>query len=132
MASVLFSRGGDHHQVTKSGSYIYNGGAADFHEWEFRTRLRVKTAGKDPEKYADVMSRVVDGLRGEAFIIAKEVGLERLWHVGGIEEGVDDSDDIEEKGKVRAKKQARAKTQMRQQSQALTFSLMQPGPAYFH
>ena len=86
VASVLFSRGGDHHQVTKSGSYIYHGEAANFHEWEFRTRLRVRTAGNDPEKYADAMSRVVDGLRGDAFIIAKEVGLERLWFVGGIPE----------------------------------------------
>ena len=37
------------------------------------------------------MSRIVDGLRGEAFIIAKEVGLERLWNVGGddMEEAAD-------------------------------------------
>ena len=84
VASVLFSRGGDHHQVTKSGSYIYHGDASAFHEWEFRTRLRVKTAGTDSEKYVDAMSRVVDGLRGDAFIIAKEVGLERLWFVGGV------------------------------------------------
>ena len=62
VASVLFSRGGDHHQVTKSGSYIYSGEAANFHEWEFRTRLRVRTAGSDEDKYADAISRVVDGL----------------------------------------------------------------------
>ena len=84
VASVLFSRGVDRHEVTKSGSYIYHGDAASFHEWEFRTRLRVKTAGIDPERYADAMSKVVDGLRGDAFIIAKEVGLDRLWFVGGV------------------------------------------------
>ena len=84
VASVLFTRGGDHTQVTKSGSYIYHGDAATFHEWEFRTRLRVKTAGTDPDRYADAMSKVVDGLRGDAFIIAKEVGLERLWFNGGV------------------------------------------------
>ena len=55
VASVLFTRGGDHHQVTKSGSYIYHGDAANFHEWEFRTRLRVRTAGTDSDRYADVM-----------------------------------------------------------------------------
>ena len=82
VASVLFTRGGDHHQVTKSGSYIYHGDAANFHEWEFRTRLRVKTAGTDPDRYAEVMSKVIDGLRGDAFIIAKEVGLEQLWSTG--------------------------------------------------
>ena len=84
VASVLFTRGGDRHEVTKSGSYIYNGDAANFHEWEFRTRLRVKTGGTDPERYADVMSKVVDGLRGDAFIIAKEVGLDRRWYAGNI------------------------------------------------
>ena len=91
VASVLFTRGGVGPQVTKSGSYIYHGDAAHFHEWEFRTRLRVKAAGSEPDKYADAMSRVVDGLRGESFIIAKEVGLERLWHVGGddMEEAVE-------------------------------------------
>ena len=86
VASVLFTRGGDHTQVTKSSSYIYHGDAATFHEWEFRTRLRVRTAGTDPDRYADAMSKVVDGLRGDAFIIAKEVGLERLWFNGGVPE----------------------------------------------
>ena len=66
VASVLFTRGGDGHQVTKSGSYIYYGDAANFHEWEFRTRLRVKAANTEAEKYAEAMSRVIDGLRGEA------------------------------------------------------------------
>ena len=84
VASVLFTRGGDSHQVTKSGSYIYNGDASNFHEWEFRTRLRVRAAGSDAEKYAEVISKVVDGLRGDAFIIAKEVGVERLWSSGGV------------------------------------------------
>ena len=84
VASVLFSRGNDQHQVTKSGSYIFNGSASDFHEWEFRTRLRVKAAGTDEDKYAEAMSKVVDGLRGDAFITAKEVGLENLWSTGGV------------------------------------------------
>ena len=83
VASVLFPRGGDGHHVTKPGSYIYYGDASNFHEWEFRTQLRAKAAGKEPEKYAEVMSRIIDGLRGEAFIAAKEVGLNRLWHPGG-------------------------------------------------
>ena len=49
VAAVLYSRGGDGHQVTKSGSYIYHGDASNFHEWEFRTQLRAKAAGKEPE-----------------------------------------------------------------------------------
>ena len=62
VASVLFTRGGEGHQVTKSGSYIYWGDAANFHEWVFRTELRARAAGTDPTKYAEVMSRIVDGL----------------------------------------------------------------------
>ncbi len=53
VASVLYSRGNDRYEVTKSGSYVYNGDAGNYHEWEFRTRLRVKAAGDDPEKYAE-------------------------------------------------------------------------------
>ena len=33
---------------------------------------------------AETMSKVVDGLRGGTFIIAKEVGLDNLWYVGSI------------------------------------------------
>ena len=80
VASVLYSRGGDNHSVTKSGSYVYYGDAANYHEWEFRTRLRVRSSSYEEDKYAEVMSKVVDGLRGDAFIIAKEVGLEKIWN----------------------------------------------------
>ena len=34
-------------------------------------------------KYAEVMSKIVDGLRGEAFIAAKDTGVDRLWQPGG-------------------------------------------------
>ena len=89
VASVLFTRGGEGHQVTKSGSYIYWGDAANFHEWVFRTELRARAAGVDPVKYAEVMSKIVDGLRGEAFIAAKDIGVERLWQPGGEAEQED-------------------------------------------
>ena len=83
VASVLFSRGNDAHvQITRSGSYIYDGKASDYHEWEFRTRLRMKAAGTDERFYAEAMSEVIDGLRGQPFIIAKETGLENLWETG--------------------------------------------------
>ncbi len=79
VASVLFQRGGGATDVVnKFGSYIYWGDAANFFEWEFRTRLRVKSGGTDPEKFAEVMSKVIDGLRGDAFVIAKEIGLDRI------------------------------------------------------
>ena len=94
VASVLYTRGADNsYATTKSGSYVYFGDAANYHEWEFRTRLRVKASGQEEERYAEAMSKVVDGLRGDAFIIAKEVGLDKIWDPGsaliGIEPGVD-------------------------------------------
>ena len=94
VASVLYTRGADNsYAITKSGSYVYFGDAANYHEWEFRTRLRVKASGQEEERYAEAMSKVVDGLRGDAFIIAKEVGLDKIWDPGsaliGIEPGVD-------------------------------------------
>ena len=69
-------------EVTKAGSYIYRGDASNFHEWEFRTRLRLKTAGGDESRYAEQMSKVVDGLQGDAFTTARELGLEKLWQSG--------------------------------------------------
>ena len=35
------------------------------------------------------MSKIVDGLRGEAFIAAKDIGVDRLWQPGGEEEQED-------------------------------------------
>ena len=77
VASVLFTRGSDKCETTKSGSYIYDGSPSQYHEWEFRTRLRMK--GVSAESYANVMSKVIDGLRGDAFTVATTVGLESLW-----------------------------------------------------
>ena len=38
-------------QETKSGSYVYHGTADGFHEWDFRTRIRVESAnGKIKKK----------------------------------------------------------------------------------
>ena len=87
---MLHATGISPFQETKSGSYIYYGDAASFHEWEFRTRLRVK--GKKEEYYAEAMSKVVDGLRGDAFVIAQQVGLENLWQSGSPPEDEDGKD----------------------------------------
>ena len=71
VTSVLCSRGADKHEVTKSGSDICYGDASQYHEWEFRIRLHAKAAGDDKGRYAQTVSKVLDRLRGEAFIIAK-------------------------------------------------------------
>ena len=80
VSSVLHSRGQEKHEEMNSGSYIYQGDASSFHEWEFRIRLRTK--GKKGDVYVEAASKVVDGLRGDAFVIAQEVGLENLWEEG--------------------------------------------------
>ena len=48
--------------------------------------MRVKAAGADAGKFAEAISKVVDGLRGDAFIVAKEVGLDDLWYPGDADD----------------------------------------------
>ena len=68
--------GSRHHdrgpQENKTGAFVYSGEAAMFHEWEFRTRLRLSV--RDPEFYKEAVSKVIEGLRGDAFIVAQEIG----------------------------------------------------------
>ena len=83
VTAVLFHRGDMHHHLeTKQGSYIYKSDAANYHEWEFRTQLRVM--GKKGDQYADAASRVVEGLRGDAFITGQELGLTKLRDPGSV------------------------------------------------
>jgi hypothetical protein len=76
----MFTRGDQSYNETKTGSFVYHGDAANFHEWEFRTRLR--SHGKRGDQYVDIASKVVDGLRGEAFVVAQEIGLDVIWTAG--------------------------------------------------
>ena len=61
---------------TRTGAKIYSGDAASFHEVEISTRLRI--AGKSGDPYIEAMSKVGDGLRGDAFVAAQEVGFDNL------------------------------------------------------
>ena len=84
VSSVLFSASQEHHyKETKQGTYVYNGDAANFYEWEFRTKLRC--ANKHGEHYTDAVSKLVDGIRGDAFVVAQEVGMEHLFEYDGVE-----------------------------------------------
>ena len=133
---------------TKSGSYIYAGDAANFHDWQFRTLLRIRLyeqkleetsksadpvgttatepAAEDSQEYATfpdlsgatqatqptsaastpksgasrkssksgkqktdvdrgpLVNKVIEGLRGDAFSIARDLGLEVLSEPGGL------------------------------------------------
>ena len=89
VSSVLYLRdAAGNHAETRTGAYIYYGDAASFHEWEFRTRLRI--AGQTGDQYIETMSEVRDGLRGDAFVAAQEVGFDNLCDiVDGIPQGID-------------------------------------------
>ena len=73
---------------TRKGAHIYCGNAASFHEWEFRTRLRI--AGNTGDQYIEPMSKVCDGLRGDAFVAAQEIGFDNLCEIiDGRPRGID-------------------------------------------
>ena len=72
VSTVLFVHNEVGNQAaTSTGACIYSGDAASFHEWEFRTRLRI--AGKTGDQYIEAMSKVCDGLQ--------EVGLANLREI---------------------------------------------------
>ncbi len=90
VSAVLYSHGETHrHAETRQGALIYRGDPGLFHEWEFRTRLRCQ--GKSGDGYIEAVSKVVDGLRGDAFVVAQEVGLDRLWRQGPRAEAGDET-----------------------------------------
>ena len=63
------------HKYSVEG-YIYYGDAASFHDWDVRTRLHI--AGKTGGQYIEAMSKVCDGLRGDVFVVAQEVGFDNV------------------------------------------------------
>ena len=76
-SSVLYLRdAAENYAETRTGAHIYSGDAASFHEWEFRPRLRIP--GKTGDQCIEAMSKVCDGLRGDAFPAAQEVGFDNL------------------------------------------------------
>ena len=45
----------------------------------------MRCANKNGEHYTDAVSKIVDGLRGYAFVVAQEVGLESLFEPDGVD-----------------------------------------------
>ena len=74
-----FVCGARNHAETRTGAYIYYGDAASFHEWEFRTRPCI--VGKFGDQYIEAMCKVCDGVRGDAFVAAQEVGFDNLCEI---------------------------------------------------
>ena len=80
VASLTYDSG---HSVeeTKNGFFVYDGSPARFHEWEFRAEIRFHSA-KDDEKNR-ALSSIVEALRGEAALVAMDVGMKKLMHPNG-------------------------------------------------
>ena len=80
---------------TKSGSYIYDGSVNNFHEWEFRTEMRMSAALSsvdaetgEPQTHVvtAAVNKVVEGLRGDAFDMAMDIGKDALLTPKGIDQ----------------------------------------------
>ena len=57
-------------------------------KWEFRTRILI--ACKTGDQYIEALSKVCDGLRGDAFVADQEVGFDNLCEiVDGMPQGID-------------------------------------------
>lgn len=68
---------------TKSGAYIYTGDALNYHEWQFRTNLRLQAC--EEKDVPGIVSKIVEGLRGDALHAAMEIGLEDIKTVKGVQ-----------------------------------------------
>ena len=83
VSSVLFvPDNGTNPKTTKQGAFIYSGEASSFHEWEFRTNLRMLSAKED--KYQEKITDVVEALRGDAFNVSQQVGITVLMNENNL------------------------------------------------
>ena len=77
--------------TTKSGSQLYDGSAGSFESWKLRTLQRLDAAKAQPAEdkkdyeVKKVMSHILDGLYGDAELIARELGRETLCKPDGAE-----------------------------------------------
>ena len=79
VTSLASRRGGQVAPETREGACIYFGDAAQYHEWEFKTTMKLTTCSK--EQFPSKMAQVVGGLRGDALAIAVRIGINRLFKV---------------------------------------------------
>ena len=68
-------------QETKNGAFIDDGNATRFHEWEFRTEMRCRSC--KTEDLPKAMNSIIESLRGEAALVAMDIGIEKLMSADG-------------------------------------------------
>jgi hypothetical protein len=61
---------------TKSGVFIFSGEPHRFHEWEFRAMARFH--GSEFDDRWRLASKIIEGMQGDAFLVAKDFGLDQL------------------------------------------------------
>ena len=81
--SMLAFQHNEWYEGTRDGMPVYNGSASGFHDWLFRTEVKMKAAAKNDKP--GVMSKIVEGLRGDAQNIAKDIGVTDLLADDGYE-----------------------------------------------
>ena len=64
------------YEGTRDGIPIYDGSATSFHDWTFRTSVKLLAA--KPDDKARVVASVIEGLRGEAADVAMDIGTDVL------------------------------------------------------
>ena len=68
-------------EENKHGYVVFDGKATEYHQWLFRTQLKIKTAKRADA--ANVIQNVVENLRGEALQVAIEIGIDALVATDG-------------------------------------------------
>ena len=70
-------------EETRGGVFVFDGTASRFHEWSFRSTMRWRSCKE--EDHQKTMNMVGEGLRGEAALVAMDLGMEELLRQDGME-----------------------------------------------
>ena len=81
MSSLRFRPNASVPTETKSGFFIYDGSAAEFHHWQFRTQIKVRST--KPDDMPRTISSIIEGLRGDALQVAIDLEADTLLNTDG-------------------------------------------------
>ena len=70
------------YEGTRDGVPIYDGSAAGFTDWSFRTQVKWEAA--KAEDKSRVMSQIIEGLRGDAADIVRDIGVTDVLKEDGL------------------------------------------------
>ena len=73
--------------INRAGFYMYDGSAWAYDDWEFRTKLKVKTTKVEDQPH--LISKIVDALYGDAQTVAQDLGVDKLAGKTAVEDLVE-------------------------------------------